>query len=268
MKIFYKLVFGFLLLSSSFSLLCIDQHTNNWITEASSCQQTGSWLAQDKNGKNVLLKGVLISKNCTPLFSDAYFKNVAALFADAMEQTVRDWAQKSRCARYYINCRSFLTGKSARDRRYGIFYEKMLAPLQKNDGTLYYLFTVSEQSSDREKKILGAAIFDIKKEYYYGTVELDLLSVKQEAQSRGLSTILSSAIFTFLPQTKRLILDVLRTNQKAIMAYEYFGFTKYQKECNLFTKLIDPEDHYEYLANLPTCQKLQNKAATFINLKA
>lgn len=247
-------------------LSCMENSSHDWIQEALSCQHAGAWKVQDKNGKPVVVEGGLISKDCKLLSSESDLKNVAAMFADVMEQTVIDWTKASRCVRYYIKCRSFFTGQSVRDRRYGIYYEKMQAPMQQDDGNLYYLFAVSEQSGDN-KTLLGAVIFDIKRDYAYGTVELDLLSVKPEAQSRGLSTILSSAIFNFLPQAKRIILDALATNKVAIGTYEYFGFARYQKECGCFMSLIEPEYHYEYLVESPKCQKLQARAATFKDIK-
>lgn len=260
MKILENLVFIFLLFSSS--LIGRDKPTNNWVAEALSCSRKGAWLTQDKNEKTVIVEGEIINKDCKLLSSEINLKNVAALFAIAMDQTVIDWTKASRLVRYYIKCRSFFTGKSAKYRRYGIFCEKIKTQMQQNNGDLYYLFTVSEYV-DNKKTLLGAIIFDAKKDYDYGTVEIDLLSVKPEAQSRGLSTILAGSIFKFLPQTKRIILDVLSTNKKAFDAYEYFGFARYKKKCNWLMNLIDPEYHYEYVTELPTCKKLQKRTATF-----
>ncbi|MFH1832534.1 MAG: GNAT family N-acetyltransferase [bacterium] len=229
----------------------------NWIQEALACPCAGAWTTLNKNGKTVIIEGELISKTGRVISSEADVKKVASMFADIMQGVFVESAKASRVVWLVTKLQEWATGKNYRDCLYDELTEDMSDAMLSANNDLWYIFTVSDLQNDGTKTLLGAALFDIKKDYAYGTVELDLISVTPEGQGRSLSTILAGAIFNFLPQIKRIILDVLSTNKKAIDTYVLFGFTKYAQEHNFLYRLVDPEFHYEYLTELPTCQKLQ-----------
>lgn len=250
-------------------LMGMERHSSStWIQEARACQQYGSWTGLDKTGKPVFVEGEVISKNGKIISSEADLKELASLFADVMQVTFVNIHEVSKIGWIYSKCNEWVTGKNHRDRLYDAYIEKMSTQILQNSDDIYFIITVSDLSEGK-KNLLGVVLFDIKKDFKHGTVELDLVSVKLEAQGRGLCTILASAIFKFLPQIKRVILDVLMNNKKAIEAYQYFGFTRYtgKYKHEYLASFIDPEYHYEYLTDSPKCQKLQAVAATFKDIK-
>jgi ribosomal protein S18 acetylase RimI-like enzyme len=244
-------------------LFCMDQQSSNtWVQEARSGQQYGAWITQDRTGKTVLVQGGVISNKGRIIASEPDLHKITSLLADVMAGTFVNISEVSKLGWLYAKFNSWYTGKTHRDRLYEAYLEKIGAPLcGEVCENIYFIVTVSDVSGENTD-MLGAALFDIQANYEYGIVELDIIATKPEAQSRGLSTILASTIFKFLPQAKRVILDVLQNNTNAIRAYEHFGFTRYDKN-NCIMALVDPEYHYEYLTEKPSCQRLQECAATF-----
>ena len=242
-------------------LMGMDQAANAWMQEVLSAPQSGAWTVQDRTGKTVLVEGEIISKDSRLISSE----EVASLFADVMQGTFINIYDVSKLFWIYSKVNNFVAGKDRRDRLYDAYIQKMSVPVAQAGGEIYYIFTVSDVL-EGSKKLLGAVLFDIQKDFVFGTVELDIISVIPETQSRGLSTILASSIFNILPQTNRIILDVLQNNTNAMRAYEHFGFTRYDKR-NWVVALLDPEYHYEYLTEKPTCQRLQACAVKFAPVK-
>jgi ribosomal protein S18 acetylase RimI-like enzyme len=258
-------VFVLLLTSPVCLTASMKSFINKWPAIGAHTQPSGAWLVTDKTGKIVLVEGGSVSPwQHGVISSEADLDHLSAMFADTFEQIFIDLGKESRVAHFFSKSLDFIHNKNHHDRFYDECIEKMSTALTQRHGDLYYVFTVSEQLGDK-KTLLGAVIFDIKGEYDFGTVELDLIAVKPEAQGRGLSAILASTIFKFLqPHISRIILDALFTNKKAQAAYVSFGFTKYDKH-NQLISLIDPDYHYEYLTDKHS--KLQEVAATFKELR-
>ena len=76
---------------------------------------------------------------------------------------------------------------------------------------------------------LGFVQYLIKQDYPSGTVNLGNLAVDQEARNRGFGKLLTSTIFTLLPETKRIFLYTRPTNTVAQKAYYAYGFTLNQQ---------------------------------------
>lgn len=256
MNIFKRIKILVLVLAPA-SLMGAAQPSSAWMQEVLSAPQSGAWIVQDRTGKTVLVEGEIISSNDRVISSE----DVASLFADVMQGTFVNIYDVSKLFWFYSKVNNLVAGKDRRDRLYDAYIQKMSMPVTQAGGEIYYIFTVSDVL-EGSKKLLGAVLFDVQKDFLFGTVELDLISLIPETQSRGLSTILASSIFKILPQTKRIILDVLQNNTNAIRAYEHFGFTRYDKR-NWVVALLDPEYHYEYLTEKPTSQRLQACAAKF-----
>ncbi len=231
------------------------------------CNHTGPWKVQDKKKNTVIIEGEVISKNSNIIYSDKDLKTVALMCANSIQGTHVELTKSYPLAWLYFKIRELYKWESDKDRLYGLYTKKIL---QKNNTSPYCIFTVSEFSSDGDKKLLGCILLRIiYKNNTYESVELDTIVVNPKAQGRGLSTILISSIFKLLPKTKRIFLDVLCTNKKAIGIYESFGFIKYEnnnEELNIFmSKILSYSFDYEYLTD--KCSKFQKVAATFREIK-
>lgn len=78
--------------------------------------------------------------------------------------------------------------------------------------------------------------------------------------------VLASSIFKLLPNIKRINLDVVCTNEKAIGVYESFGFTRYKRKFNILVPTLSwYVFDYEYLTDKNS--KLQEVAHTFEELQ-
>lgn len=266
MKILKYIQILSLILVPQFLLSVEQQPSSAWLQEARSGQQYGAWTTQDKTGKTILVQGEVISSNGRIIASEQDLEKIVSLFADVMAGTFENISEVSKLGWLYAKANSWWTGKTHRDRIYDVYIENIKSVMHESDKDIYYIVTVSELQADGSVSLLGAAIFDIKQDFEYGTVELDVVSVKQEAQSRGLLTILGATIFKLLPNTECIILDVLQNNFTAIQAYEHLGFTRYNGKYKFeaIINLIDPEYHYEYLTEKPSCQRFQECAAKFV----
>jgi ribosomal protein S18 acetylase RimI-like enzyme len=244
------------------------QKEKSWVQEASSCKHAGSWIATDKNSKPIIVEGEMLSKDSKIVSSDDDLNVLSAMFADTMQKPLIDLANSSRMVCIFSKLAKVYTGKNLRDRLFYSYINEINKAMSQKGNNLSYIFTVSEPQSNGKKLLLGSVIFNIKKHYAYGAVELDHFVIKPEAQGRGLSTILASAIFKLLPDIKRIILDVAYTNKKAMGAYEHFGFKKCPRRSSPIRQAfsqLDVEYMYEYLTNKH--QKLQSIAAKFENIK-
>ncbi|KKQ33550.1 MAG: hypothetical protein US49_C0001G0230 [candidate division TM6 bacterium GW2011_GWF2_37_49] len=230
----------------------------SWIEQTKSCQSYGVWAAKDCNNKLVLVEGEIISNNGMIIASAYDLIIVATLFTDTMEAMFGKIYDKSEPCFHYAKYMIQSAQKIHHNGLYDAYIQKIKTAMQQDQGDLYYIVTVSE-IRENGKNLLGAAIFDIQKNFEYGTVELELIAVKLEAQSMGLGTILTSAILKLLPQVKRIIIGVHQDNFKAIGVFEHIGFRR--------TASLDSAYHYEYLTEWPASQRLQAYAATFIELK-
>ncbi len=245
----------------------------DWIAEARASQQSGAWTVTDKTGKTVLVEGELISRESRIISSGAYREALSSM-ADVMQ--VPDWELATSHPLIFLNPLVFILmmkmlfqGKQFRDVLYDQYIDRINDVLSQENNAPNYIFTASELQPDGKKILLGIVMFDIDKDDPYGTVGLGPLAVTPEAQGRGISKILSSSIFKFLPETNRIILEALCSNAKAIGVYKTLDFTQYEKNnanLNICLRAIKwYHVAYEYLTD--RSQKLQAVAATFVPIE-
>jgi ribosomal protein S18 acetylase RimI-like enzyme len=116
-----------------------------------------------------------------------------------------------------------------------------------------HLFVVAK---DKETKLsLGLIQFLITPEYAFGTVKAAYFGVMPAAQNRGLEKLLTSSIFAVLPNVTRIFLHTRITNEKALVAYNSWGFTQFSGPLAFWTDM-------EYRAGQSTI--LQKTAETLV----
>ncbi len=250
-------------------LLAIEKSSHDGVQEVLSCKPAGAWIAQGKNGKTVVVEGALITKDSNVITSGAYL-NILGVLADVLQtpnlEVVETYPLVLLNPLLLLSpLKMLFEGKNFRDLLYDKYVGEFNNVLSQECGDLLYLFTVSELQDNGEKVLLGSICFCIKEEYEYGSIDVKMFAVKQEAREIGLGKILLSSVFKLLPHVKRIFLEVLCTNDQAIDAYEALGFTPYennQKEFNILMPIMGWYFlDYEYV--IDTCSKLQDCAAMF-----
>jgi ribosomal protein S18 acetylase RimI-like enzyme len=269
MNTFKKILFG-LLLTPACLLGMKTEQEKNWIQDAIASKQYGAWVTENNKKNKVIIEGELVTKNSKIFTSQDDIKVLGNMYADIMLIPNTEIINTYTTVWLFFNIKSLCTWSTNRERLYNTYTEKIKELMAEKSDDLFYIFTARKPELENGKKVfLGSVVFDIKKHYTYGTVELDCFVIKPEAQGLGLSKIFASAIFKLLPQTERIILDVLCTNKKAMIAYEAAGFTKYEnkhEDLDMFSRLLKSyEFFYEYLSNKNS--KLQNVAKTFKDLE-
>jgi len=86
---------------------------------------------------------------------------------------------------------------------------------------VYFFVTVADKATGT---LLGFITFSVTPAFGAGDVKVISLAINPVDQNRGLAKLLMSAIFTVLPDVRRIFLSTRITNEQAINAYRAWGF--------------------------------------------
>lgn len=233
---------------------------SGWVQEVESSKHVGCFVARDRNGIEVVIDGEKLSANSAIVAT--CLQALSSMYAEVMSvqniSFVRSHPWMLLMPTLWLLLGAMLLhGRSYRDVLHDCYIENIEEIYASTYQGTAYLVVVRDPLQKGADALLGSVMFVINDIDAYGDVQLWHLIIKASAQERDLSKILMASIFNFLPQTKRILLNVNRGHAKTIASYESAGFKKFNE--NWYNV------QYEYIAG--QCSTLQNIASGLRNIE-
>lgn len=194
----------------------------------------GSWIEQDKTGKNVLIEWHKVTDYKTYFeFQKLLLPVQAASFGQQMKNSLLD--EKRQVKPEYTQCVIELPGLMEVVKYYQSGDEKLFLDRQMSDFDKACAQCIEKQivfpktcffiiAKNDKGEILGYAVFHSKSKYPKGSVRLEPLAVLPAAQGMGLGQKLIFSIRHILPETSRIFLKTSFWFTGAISVYRKLGF--------------------------------------------
>jgi len=207
---------------------------NKWIefvNQLFAKKSFGIFAAKDKKGSPVFLEWEKATVK-----DPAYSKNMKEIadvacraYTDVEVGFLKSFPQVVQSQDYYREFREFF--KNGIEQVDWMFVEKQMYAQIKQlyemdcsqfSGKDTYVFV--KVKDQKTKELLGFTTFLIKPEYPQKSVKDISIGLVPQVQGRGLGKLLISAIFKIIPQVERIFLCARVTNDRAIRAYNVWGF--------------------------------------------
>ncbi len=220
------------------------QKSSEWllhVKQATATKKTGQFTAQDKSGAPVILEWTVTDVRSSNF--SVLQKNICNIVVAAFAQVEIQFL-KVHPEEHDAYCQSFeplfRSGPTATDLQllkqalhesdWQLAEEKMqlvLRAIQVMDHSNFgiddvHCFVLVKDGMS--KKLLGYATFYIMPQYQYGDIKITGIALAPTEQNRGLGKLLMSSILKIIPETKRIINCAHPTNDKALGAYQNWGF--------------------------------------------
>ena len=264
-----------------------NQKSSEWITyvkKATTARKTGQFTAQDKAGTPIILEWTVTDVR-SPNFS-VLQKSICDIVVQAFAHVEIQFL-KVHPELHDEYCQSFeplfKNGPAANDLQelkqalkaanWQLSEEKMQSVLRAMQLIDYSNFGVEDVhifvlvKDDKSKKLLGYATFYIMPEYPDGDVKITGIALTQTEQNRGLGKLLMSSVLKIIPKVKRIINSAHPTNDKAIRAYQNWGFVSNPNPISEPHMPINKK-HWVYLVyNVEQTDILQKAAKRLVEIK-
>jgi len=176
--------------------------------------EQGSWIEQDKLGKDVVIEWRKITDYQKLLESEkALIPVMAEAFAYQVEETDKFEEQVALVTEYIKKQNEAAMSKYLQRQKVKIFTS--------------FVVTVKDAGTD---KVLGFTMFHSKPKFQQGCVILEPLAIIPTAQGRGLSRFLVFSIFRLMPEANQIDLFVRHESTKAQAIYNILGFRVSEKK--------------------------------------